>query len=120
MDFAGSIFDHLRPESSGRGSWWGREHHRRCLRTDRRYFVHHQPLIPIFSGAQPPVKEAVFRIGLYLWKVYLLELMILVLVMQCLLSFFGQSIFPGILHTGGFIYTLSVLIVVLIIIKFLV
>jgi len=48
------------------------------------------------------------------------ELIILVLSAQLLLSFFGQSIFPGVPHTGGFIYMLSVLIVVLIITKFLV
>jgi len=48
-----------------------------------------------------------------------LELIILVLTVQWLLSFFGQSIVPGILHTGGFIYMLSVLIVVLMIVRFL-
>lgn len=52
-------------------------------------------------------------------KVPLFELIILVLTVQWLLSFFGQSIFPGIPHTGGFIYMLSALIVVLIIMKFL-
>jgi hypothetical protein len=39
--------------------------------------------------------------------------------MQWLLSFFGQSIAPGIPHTGGFIYMLSLVIVVLIMVKFL-
>jgi len=48
-----------------------------------------------------------------------LELIILVLTAQWLLSFFGQSIVPGIPHTGGFIYMLSVVIVVLITMKFL-
>jgi len=48
----------------------------------------------------------------------MLELIVLVLTMQWLLSFFGQSIFPGLPHTGGFIYMLSVLIVVLIMMKF--
>jgi hypothetical protein len=38
--------------------------------------------------------------------------------MYWLLSFFGQSIVPGIPHTGGFIDMLSVVIVVLIIIRF--
>ena len=52
-------------------------------------------------------------------KVSLLELIILILIAQWLLSFFGQSILPGILHTGGFIYMLSVIIVVLIFMKFL-
>lgn len=52
-------------------------------------------------------------------KVSLFEMIILVLTVQWLLSFFGQSIFPGILHTGGFIYMLSVIIVSLIIMKFL-
>jgi hypothetical protein len=47
------------------------------------------------------------------------ELIILILTAQLLLSFFGQSAFPGVPHTGGFIYMLSVLIVVLIITKFL-
>ncbi len=50
----------------------------------------------------------------------MLELIILLLTMQWLLSFFGQSTFPGVPHTGSFIYMLSVLIVVLIIMKFLV
>ena len=48
----------------------------------------------------------------------LLELIILVLTAQLLFSFFGQSAFPGVPHTGGFIYMLSVLIVLLIIMKF--
>lgn len=47
------------------------------------------------------------------------ELIILALTMYWLLGFFGQSILPGILHTGGFIYILSVLIVVMIMIKFM-
>jgi hypothetical protein len=49
----------------------------------------------------------------------LLELIILALTAQLLFSFFGQTIFPGVPHTGSFIYMLSVLIVVLIITKFL-
>jgi hypothetical protein len=52
-------------------------------------------------------------------KISLLALIILVLAVHWLLSFFGQSIVPGIPHTGGFIDLLSVVIVVLIIIKFL-
>jgi hypothetical protein len=52
-------------------------------------------------------------------KISLLALIILVLTVHWLLSFFGQSIVPGIPHTGGFIDMLSVVIVVLIIIKFL-
>jgi len=49
----------------------------------------------------------------------MLELIILILIVQLLVSFFGQSIFPGVPHTGGFIYMLSIVIVGLIIIKFL-
>jgi hypothetical protein len=49
----------------------------------------------------------------------MLELIILALTMHWLLSFFGQSVFPGVPHSGSFIYMLSVLIVVLIITKFL-
>ncbi len=49
----------------------------------------------------------------------MLEFIILMLTAQLLLSFFGQSIFPGVPHTGSFIYILSVLIVVLIMMKFL-
>lgn len=49
----------------------------------------------------------------------MLELIILVLTVYWLLSFFGQSIVPGMPHTGGFIDMLSVIIVVLIIMKFL-
>ncbi len=49
----------------------------------------------------------------------MLELIILLLTMQWVLSFFGQSTFPGVPHTGSFIYILSVLIVILIVTKFL-
>jgi hypothetical protein len=52
-------------------------------------------------------------------KIPLLELIILVLTVHWLLSFFGQSIVPGIPHTGDFIDMLSVIIVILIIVKFL-
>jgi hypothetical protein len=52
-------------------------------------------------------------------KISLLALIILVLTVHWLLSFFGQSIVPGIPHTGGFIDMLSIMIVVLIIVKFL-
>jgi hypothetical protein len=52
-------------------------------------------------------------------QVSLFVLIILLLTTQLALSYFGQSVFPGISHTGGFIYLLSALIVVLIIIKFL-
>jgi hypothetical protein len=45
-------------------------------------------------------------------------MIILVLTIYWLLSFFGQSIVPGIPHTEGFIDVLSGLIVVLIIIRF--
>ena len=47
------------------------------------------------------------------------ELMILVLTVYWLLSFFGKSIVSGIQHTEGFINLLSVLIVVLIMFRFL-
>jgi hypothetical protein len=46
-------------------------------------------------------------------------LIILVLTVYWLLSFFGKSIVPGTSHTGGFIDMLSGVIVVLIIMKFL-
>ena len=49
----------------------------------------------------------------------MLELIILVLAAYWLLSFFGQSIVPGLSHTGGFIYVLAVGIIVLIIVNFL-
>jgi len=49
----------------------------------------------------------------------LLELIILVLTVQWLLSFFGRSLIPGIPHTGGFIYLLAVVIDSLIIVRFL-
>ena len=52
-------------------------------------------------------------------KISVLVLIILVLTTYWLLSFLGQSIVPGIPHTGGFIDMLSVVIVVLIIAKFL-
>jgi hypothetical protein len=48
-----------------------------------------------------------------------IEWMILVLTAYWLLSFFGQSILPGILPTGGFIYLLAVVIAALILMKFL-
>ena len=50
---------------------------------------------------------------------YMLELMILILTVQWFLSLFGQSAFPSMPHTGGFIYILSVLIVGLILMKFI-
>lgn len=49
----------------------------------------------------------------------MLELLILVLTIYWLLGFFGQSIVPGMQHKGGFIDMLSVVIVILIIVKFL-
>jgi hypothetical protein len=49
----------------------------------------------------------------------LLVMIILLLTMQWLLSLFGQSILPGVPHTGSFIYMLSVLIVALIIVQFM-
>ena len=49
----------------------------------------------------------------------LLELIILVLAVQWLLSFFGQSTIPHILHSAGFIDILSVVIILLIIVQFL-
>jgi len=49
----------------------------------------------------------------------LFELIILLLTVYWLLSFFGHSIIPSLAHTGGFIDMLSVVIVVLIIMKFL-
>jgi len=49
--------------------------------------------------------------------VSLFELIIMGLVTQSLLSFFGQSLLPGLPHSGAFIYLLSALIVVLIIMK---
>jgi hypothetical protein len=45
--------------------------------------------------------------------------LILMLTIYWLLSFFGQSIFRSVLHTSRFIDMLSVVIVVLIIIRFL-
>lgn len=53
------------------------------------------------------------------WKISLFQLIIMALTIYWLLSFFGQSTVPGIPHTAGFIDALSVLIVVLIIIRFL-
>ena len=52
-------------------------------------------------------------------KISLHELTILVLTIYWVRSFFGQSIVPGIRHTAGFIDVLSVIIVILIIMKFL-
>jgi hypothetical protein len=49
----------------------------------------------------------------------LLELTILILTVQWLLSFFGWSATPHMLRSGGFIDTLSVVIILLIIARFL-
>ena len=49
----------------------------------------------------------------------MLALIILALAMYWVLSFFGQSIVPGVPHTAHFVDLLAVLIVVLIIVKFL-
>ena len=48
----------------------------------------------------------------------MLALIILVLTVYWLLSFFGQSIVPGVRHTGAFIDMLSVVIVALILLRF--
>jgi len=48
-----------------------------------------------------------------------LEFIILVLTVQWLFSFFGQSFVPRVLHAGGFIDVLTVVIVLLIIMQFL-
>jgi hypothetical protein len=48
----------------------------------------------------------------------LLELIILALAMYWVLSFFGQSILPGVPHTARFVDLLAVVIVVLILVKF--
>ena len=47
----------------------------------------------------------------------MLELIILVLTAQWVLSFLGLSIFPGIPHSGSFTYLLSIAILALIITK---
>ena len=49
----------------------------------------------------------------------MLKVIILLLIGQWLLSFFGQRIAPGIPHSGGFIYLLSLVIVILIAMSFL-
>lgn len=49
----------------------------------------------------------------------MIDLMILVLTTYWCISFFGNAIFPGIPHTGGFIYMLAMGIVILILVKFL-
>lgn len=53
------------------------------------------------------------------WSIFLFDLIILVLTVYWLLSFFGKSIVSGIRHMERFINLLSVLIVVLIMIRFL-
>ena len=81
-----------------------------------------EPSWPARQESPPYFHRAEFRVG---WvrapdeKVPVLELIILALTVYWLLSFFGQSIVPCIPHTGGFIYMLAVVIVLLIIIKFL-
>jgi hypothetical protein len=52
-------------------------------------------------------------------KTAVLQLIILILAIYWLLSFFGQSIVPGVPHTARFIDLLAVIIVILIIVKFL-
>jgi len=49
----------------------------------------------------------------------LLVLIILALVIYWVLSFFGQSIIPGVPHTTLFVDLLAVIIILLIIVKFL-
>ena len=48
----------------------------------------------------------------------MLELIILALAMYWVLSFFGQSILPGVPHTARFVDLLAVVIVVLTLVKF--
>lgn len=144
MDIAWNLLDNHRTRPSWRRCWWNIKHHCRRLCADRGYFVHNQPLAPIQSRALSPAKILCSRLNfasyltiapkggigvqktlenpscvtrVFRRKVLLFELIILALTVQWLLSFFGQSIFPGFSHTGGFIYMLSALIVVLIIIN---
>jgi hypothetical protein len=49
----------------------------------------------------------------------MLDLLILLLMMQLLFSFFGQSSFPRVPHSEGFIYTLSLLLFLMLTVKFL-
>ena len=49
----------------------------------------------------------------------MLALIILALAMYWMLSFFGQSIVPGVPHTARFIDLLAVVIVLLILVEFL-
>jgi len=78
-------------------------------------FICHPPSLKL----DQEVKDVSGKSNWVTRRVSLLELIILALTVQWLLSFFGQSLFPGVPHTGGFIYMLSALIVLLIIVKFL-
>jgi hypothetical protein len=51
--------------------------------------------------------------------VLMLDLLILLLIVQLLFSFFGQLTFPRVPHSEGFIYTLSLLLFLMITMKFL-
>jgi hypothetical protein len=53
------------------------------------------------------------------WKCTLLELTILVLIVCWLLSFFDQSLFPGNPRAGSYTDTLSILLLLLIMVRFL-
>jgi hypothetical protein len=50
----------------------------------------------------------------------MLNLIILLLIVQLSFSFFGQSVFPDIPHSGGFIYILSFVLFSMIMVKFLI
>jgi len=74
---------------------------------------------PLDDSVSPGIADRVTSISSAQKKILLLYLIILVLSVYWLLSFFGQSTLHGITHTSRFIDMLSVVIVVLIIIRFL-
>ena len=69
MDLARSIFNNIRPKPSWRNSWFNREHHRGNLCADCGCFVHNQPLTSIPFWSTVSHQEAVLFIGLCLFSV---------------------------------------------------
>ena len=85
-----------------------------CLFSDARSPKLDQEVENVSGKIRPGDKQDIQK------RISLLVLIISLLTIQWMLSFCGQTIFPNIPHTVGFVYyMLSVIIVFLIIVKFL-
>ena len=129
MDFAWYLLNNHRTRSAWCRPWWNIKYYCRNLRADCRCAIHNQSLTFINPVRAQPSPKRLCPYGIFSYsqspkldvskRISLLVSIILLLTAQWLFSFFGQSILPGVPYTGSFIYMLSILIVILIIMKFL-